>query len=260
MVENFDSNNNFLNSILIKNSPSNIVKIKGEEKNYDKEEYNELTYFQALQNDKRNLVEIFFSIFKLKIDIFQIIFYPEEFTHFSILFSCYFFELLIDLTLNVLLFSDDVISQKYFNNGNLLFITTITISLLSNIFSTCLSYYIGKLINYNEILKIISDEVKDKKMYYLLFLRYSIIYQKEIILFFIIIFIIGLGFTYYIFIFTSIYKNMEKEIWKNYFYGIIESLLYKLGISIIITILRKISLSCRYKQLYVVSQFIDTKF
>ena len=142
----------------------------------------------------------------------------------------------------------------------MLFITRITISLLSNIFSNYLLNFIEKLINYNEILKLISNEVKDRKIYYLLFLRQSIIYKKKIILFFIFILIIGLSFVYYIFIFIAIYKNMQIEIWKNYFSGILESLLYKLVISFIIAIIRKISLSCRYKQLYVVSKHIDSNF
>jgi len=259
MGERFDSDKNSLDTIPNKHN-SSTVDIIGEKKSYQLEELNELTYCQALENDKRNLVDTFFCVFKLKIDIIQILFYPEEFTHFSILISCYCFGLLIDLTLNVLFFSDDIISQKYNNNGNLLLITTIVISLISNVFSNFILYFVEKLINYNEILKIISNEIKDRKMYYLLFVRQSKTYKKKIFVFFIMIFIIGLCFVYYIFLFSAIYKNMQIEIWKNYFSGVLESLLYTLILSAIIAIIRKISLSYRYKQLYVVSKYIDSTF
>ena len=259
MGERFDSDKNSLDTIPNKHN-SSTVDIIGEKKSYQLEELNELTYCQALENDKRNLVDTFFCVFKLKIDIIQILFYPEEFTHFSILISCYCFGLLMDLTLNVLFFSDDIISQKYNNNGNLLLITTIVISLISNVISNFILYFVEKLINYNEILKLISNEIKDRKMYYLLFVRQSKSYKKKIFVFFIMIFIIGLCFVYYIFLFSAIYKNMQIEIWKNYFSGVLESLLYTLILSAIIAIIRKISLSYRYKQLYVVSKYIDSTF
>ena len=213
-----------------------------------------------MKKDKRNIFQIFFSVFKLKVDIIQILFFPEDFTHISILISSYGFGLLLDLTLNVLLFSDEVISQKYFNDGNLVFFTTVTISLLSNIFSNFISYFIEKLINFNELLENIVNEIKDKDILFLLYIRISRFYKVKVFIFFIIIFSLGLGFTYYIFTFCAIYKNMEKEIWKNYLMSCIESLIYTVTVTSIVTVFRKIAIVKKYRQLYIVSKYIDSIF
>ena len=77
--------------------------IKKEEKNHI--EYNELTYNQAIIKDERNIWQIFFSYFNEKLDLIQIIFYPKEFDHFSLSLTLYLYELLIDFTLNAILFS-----------------------------------------------------------------------------------------------------------------------------------------------------------
>ena len=96
-------------------------------KKIDKEEkidYNELSYKEALEKDRRNILQIFISLFNLKLQTIQIIFFPKEFSHLSLTLSLYLFDIILDITINSLLFSDDVISQKYFNNGDLLFFTT----------------------------------------------------------------------------------------------------------------------------------------
>ena len=49
--------------------------------------------------------------------------------------------MLIDFFLNTLLYSDDVISHKYHNNGKLDFIVTLTISLTSNIITSIICYF-----------------------------------------------------------------------------------------------------------------------
>ena len=166
--------------------------------------YNELTYNKALEKDKRNIVKIFISLFKIKLEIIQIIFYPREFSHKSLTFSLYLFDLLLDLTINSLLFSDDIISQKYYNNGELRLFTTNLLSISSNIMCNFILFLIGKLINYYDILDIIKREIKNKRNFYNIFIKILFFIELLIIFFYIVLFIIGLFCIYYLFIFCSI--------------------------------------------------------
>ena len=222
--------------------------------------YNELIYEQAIKKDKRNIVQIFISLFNIKLEIIQIIFYPRKFSHKSLAFSLYLFDLLLDLTINSLLFSDDLISQKYYNNGELKLLTTNMLSIVSNIISKIILYLTGKLINYYDILETITHEVKNKKNFYQIFLKLSFFIELKIIIFFLVLFILGLFCTYYLFIFCSIYKKIQKNLFINYIIGSLWSLGFTIAICLIITLLRKIAIKKRIKRLYIISKFIDDKF
>ena len=77
--------------------------------------------------------------------------------------SVYLFELLLDLTLNCFLYTDDVVSEKYHNDGNLSMFTSLSLSFISNIISSIAVFIIAKLTNYYEVLEIIISRVKHKK-------------------------------------------------------------------------------------------------
>jgi hypothetical protein len=103
-------------------------KIELNDKDILPSEYNKLPYSQALRIDKRNIFIIFFSIFKMKIDLISILFYPEQYADRILLLSIYYLNFLFSYFMNALLYNDDVVSQKYHNNGNLEFFTSLTLS------------------------------------------------------------------------------------------------------------------------------------
>ena len=222
--------------------------------------YNELTYDEALDKDKRNIVNIFITLFKIKLEIIQIFFYPREFSHKSLTFSLYLFDLLLDLTINSLLFSDDIISQKYYNNGELRLFTTNLLSISSNIICNFILFLTGKLINYYDILDIIRREIKTKKKFYSIFIRILFLIELLIVFFYFVLFLIGLFCIYYLFIFCSIYKKIQKNLFINYIIGSLWSLAFTVGICLIVTIIRKISIQKKIKRLYIISKFINDKF
>lgn len=230
---------------------------KNKEKNNEKIEYNELSYISAIQCDKRNIFQIFLSFLLPKLEIIQIIYYPREFSHKSLTFSQYLFELLLDLTLNALLFSDDVISQKYYNNGELLFFTTNLLSIASNVISCFILYLLDKLINYYNIFEAAAQETISESRFMKIFLKISWMIKLKILLFYLIILILGLGCIYYIFIFCAIYKKIQENLFTNYLMSSLWSLAYTFGICLIVTIIRKIALLKGYKRLYVVSKYIN---
>ena len=226
----------------------------------EKIDYNELSYIDAFEQDKRNIFQIFLSLFYLKLKTIQILFYRNEFSHLSLSLSLYFFEILLDVTINSLLFSDDVISQKYFNNGELLFITTNILSISSNIISFFILLYTEKLINYYLVLDEITKEIKDQNNYYKIYIKLKCCFRIKIFIFYIILFFIGIFCTYYLFIFCAIYKNIQKNLVINYIIGTLWSLGFTIFICLLVTITRKIAIKNRIKRLYIISKFIDDKF
>ena len=237
-------------------------KITNNENDENKEQinYNDLSFFEAIKKDKRNFFNIYLSYFCYKVDIIRIIFFHEEFSHMALSLSCYLFDLLLDLAFNALLFSDTLISQKYFNDGNLLFISSLTVSLISNILSNLIIYFCEKLINYHEILEAITKEVKDKTIYYRLYLKHSKIFNAKFIIYYIYIYILGILSTIYLLIFCAIYRKTQPDLFFNYVTGVAESIGFTLGICLLIALLRYISLSQNIKRIYIISKFIDEKF
>ena len=104
----------------------------------------------------------------MKIEILSILFFPEKFTHISVTFSIYLLDFLFCYFMNALLYSDDVVSQKYHNNGKLNFITSVTLSLISNIISNMFLWMIKRLTSYHEYFLSMTKEIKRKEIYILI--------------------------------------------------------------------------------------------
>ena len=238
--ENLNRSNQFEeNKIDIQKTLSESKKKTNKDKNEDNNiNYNELTYNEALKKDKRNVAQIFISLFNIKLELIQITFYPKEFSHKSLTFSLYLFDLLLDLTINSLLFSDDIISQKYFNNGNLKFITSNILSISSNIINSFIMFWTEQLIDYYDILDMIKNEIKNKKHYYQIFIKILHFIELKIKFFYLILFLLGLFCTYYLFLFFTIYKKIQKTLFINYIIGSLWSLAFTVGICLIIKIIR----------------------
>ena len=259
-MKNDIKNSNFYEVI-----KSNILaqrQLSLEVKTFDKEviNYNELHYFEAVEKDKRNIFQIFLSLFYMKIKTIKILFFRDEYSYFSLTFSLYLFEILLDITINSLLFSDDVISQKYYNNGELLLITSNILSIMSNIISFIVLLFAEKLIDQNLIFEKINEEIKNKDNYYKIFLKISWFLKLKTIVFYFFLFFIGLFCTYYLFIFCSIYKSIQKNLAINYIIGTLWSFGFSIFICILVTITKKIAIKKRIKKLYLISKFIDDKF
>ena len=133
------------------------------EENIKQEDFNDLPYKLAIIKDKRNIFQIFISIIFKKIDIINFFYGNEKIK--IILVIEYIISLLINFFFNALLYSDAVISHKYHNNGELDLIVTLTLSILSNIITSILCYYIRYSRGIEERMEQIM-EIK-KKIYYL---------------------------------------------------------------------------------------------
>ena len=223
-------------------------------------ELNNIPYRQALRIDKRSFFQIFISVITNEINLLNLYFYRNPYTHYSLSVSIYLFELLCDLTMNCFLYTDDVVSEKYHNNGQLSMITSFSLSILSNMISSILIYVIRKLTNYCEIIEEIIKNVKYKRKYFENILRLFKYMKLRLGTFYFLQFSAMLVMTYYLFIFCVIYNKSQGSVIINYIIGACTSLAISIGLTIIITVLRTISIKYRSVMLFNVSKYLYEHF
>ena len=226
----------------------------------EKREYNNMPYLKALRIDKRSNLEIIISVFANEIGFLNLFCYRNPYSHLSLTISIYLFELLLDLTLNCFLYTDDVVSEKYHNDGNLSMFTSLSLSFISNIISSIAVFIIAKLTNYAEILEIIIQTVKDKKKYFDNIIRLMKYMKIRLGIFYFLQLSFILIMTYYLFIFCAIYNKSQVSITINYIIGALTSLAISVGLTVIISVFRIISLKYHFNRLYNVSRFLYDKF
>ena len=214
---------------------------------------------KALRIDKRNKLEIFMSVFANGIGFLNLFYFKNDYSHFSLTISIYIFELLFDLLMNSFLYTDDVVSEKYHQEGKLSMITSLSLSFISNIISSLMVYIIAKLTNYPEFLEIIISNVKKEKKYYDYIIRFMKYIKIRLGIFFFLQLSSILLMIYYLFIFCTVYHQSQTSITINYIIGALTSLAISTVLSIIISILRIISLNYHFKKLYNISRNIYDK-
>ena len=256
---------NHINISLNNKNNSNIIKENNDksqlnEEDIDNKELNIIPYTQALRIDKRNYFQIFLSVISHEIKIINAFYYKHPFEHNSIILAKYIFELCLDLTLNCILYTEDVISEKYNNNGSIKFFTTLSLSFISNIITSIISYFISKLAEHVEFLEFIIKDVNDKSFYFLNILRFKKLLCINLGAFFFIQSSINIGMCYYLMIFCTVYHKTQGSIAINYITGISESLAISLGLALITSILRIISIKCELKYIYYTSKYFFENF
>ena len=226
----------------------------------DKKEYNIIPYEQALRIDNRGFFQIFLSVLVHEIEIINIFYYKSPYNHLSIILSIYIFELCLDLTLNCLLYTDDVVSEKYNNNGSIQFFTTLSLSFMSNIFASIIAFILGKLADYSYILEIMFKDIIKKNQYLLNIIKFKKYLSLKLTGFFLIQMIINFCMCYYLMIFCTVYHKTQGSIMINYIVGIAESMTISLGLAIITSLLRLLSLKNRWKTIYYTSKYFFENF
>ena len=171
----------------------------------------------------------------------------------------YILSLLINFFFNALLYTDDVVSNKYHNNGELDIIVSLTLSILSNIITSIFCYYIKYTRGIEERISLILE--MRYELYYYKNLKQLILFLKiKFLCFFICQLLVFWTCIYYIVIFCIKYAKSQESLIVNYAYSFIESLITSFAIAFIILVTRKIGLACLNKELYNTSKFINSRF
>ena len=221
------------------------------------EDLNELPFTQAIHKDKRNVLQIFISVLFQKLELVNLFFGDNKIK--IILVYQYILSLIIDLFFNTFLYSDDIVSKKYHNNGKLDFIATVCLSLTSNIITGIVCNYFNFSKGMEERLNQIMDIKREFNYLYAINKFIKIIKIK--VFFYIIIELIFMGLSfYYIVIFCIIYNNSQNSLLINYILSLVESLIISIIISIIIVITRKIGIIYLNINFYNTSKFINSRF
>ena len=210
----------------------------------------------ALKIDKRNIFYFFGIKIIEKIEIIDI-FVNKKIK--SILLSKFILLLLIELTMNALLYSDSIVSHKRHNDGRLDFIIVISLTLLSNILSSIAGYYLDILVSFEgriQNIKEIKKEIIFFKVLHLI-LREVLV---RVVIFFIIQIIIILFCCYYLFIFFTVYHKSQMSMLANFGISLLEKWLICFIAALFITIFRKIGMSSNNIYIYNISKYLDRRF
>jgi len=247
---------------LISSSKSNMLisNLKIKEINEDikeKEDINELPFTQAVRKDKRNFFAIFFSIIFQKLELINLIFGDHKIK--IVLIYQYILSLIIDFFFNTFLYSDEVVSNKYHNNGKLDLVVTISLSLASNIITSLLCNFLNFSKGVEERLEQIMDIKKEFSYLYAL-KKFIKILKIRIFLYFIIELIFNSFSFYYIIIFCIVYNNTQISLLTNYLMSLLESFITAIIISIIVVITRKIGIDFINNNFYNTSKYIMQYF
>ena len=226
----------------------------------DIRELNEIPFRQALRIDKRSTFKVFISVLENKIGFLNLYFYKKKYSQISLDLSIYLLELLLDLAMNCFLYTDDVVSEKYNNNGEISMITSLTLSIISNIISSIFVFIITKLVNYVEVLQIILKNSKEKKFYFINMKRYMFSTKLRLGFYFFFEIVLTLMMTYYFFIFCSVYHQCQINIAINYILGACISLATSIGLTIFITIFRYASFKYQSSYCFNISRYLYDHF
>jgi hypothetical protein len=230
-----------------------------ENENKEKKEevdLNELPYTKALELDKRNIFLIFYSFLVEKLEFISVFCSSSRLT--IMLLVEYILSLLINFFLNALLYSDDIVSHKYHNNGKLDFAVSLVLSIISNIVTSILCYYLRYSRGIDERIDLLLEIKMD--LHYLKNIKKFYVYLKrKFVCFFISKILVFAVCLYYIEIFCVKYYCSQISLLINYSYSFIESVITSFAITLIILFTRKIGLSCHSKEIYNTSKFINSK-
>ena len=253
-----DKNENNNSNLSIDFNFPHLIDIKDED--IKENELNKIPYQQALRIDKREFCQICLTVFFNKVGILNLFFYRSPYTYLTLTINVYLFELLLDLTFNCLLYSDDVVSEKYHNDGNLSLLTSFSLSIISNIISSIIVSIISNLTDYSILLDAILVYVKDKEKFVENVLRLLKNIKIRLAIFHTLQILLIIGMTYYLFIFCTVYHYSQKSIMINYIIGALISLAFSTGLTIIISLLRILSFKYKSNKMFNTSRYLYNKF
>ena len=209
---------------------------------YDDYELNTVNYKEALENDKRTLIEIYISLLKIKHPIIFSFFPVKDYNVKIIKICIFFFSFVINYAINGLFFSLPIIHKIYLDGGSY------KLSYLFPIifYSFIISYIINKIIIYailsernlvylkrQKTIKEANQKVKKIK-------RCLII--KNISYYILSVAFIAF-FWYYLSSFGAVYQNSQFHLIKNTFISFALNMIFPFIINILPAIFRKLALT-----------------
>jgi len=205
-----------------------------------------MSYFQAIKLDHRNIFSQIWNAFYTKIEILSLIFLPQNFCFLPVQLSAFLFGLILSITINVFLLSEDSISKSFTSiKGGVSFGFAFLISLISNIIAGGITAAVTGLTDYVDLLLVIMVESQYSDYAKKLLRKYVRSTIRNLRKFFIIELIVMIPCIYYMLVYCSVYTNTQKTLFYSYFIGILTRSVYTLATVIVLGILRFASLKLK---------------
>ena len=160
--------------------------------------------------------------------------------------------------LNALFYTDEYISDAYHNNGVLDFVSGLPKSIYSFV-STLIITNLLKMLSNNksELMQLIKESSKNKKYLKLINIKLKKL-RNKLIIYYILIFSLGLLFLYYVSAFCAVYRYSQKY----WLYGCLESFamdgLSPVIICIFTSFLKYLAIKKKNKYLFILYNIIGT--
>jgi hypothetical protein len=221
-------------------------------------ELQDMDYEEAIIHDKRSYLRMFWA-FLVDTQIILGTFCTENYLNlFVIKLSFFVCTFQISFFLNALFYTDEYISDANHNEGVLdfftglskaiySFIATLIITnlliMLSNSKEELMKIIRGKR-NYKEYIKAIKDKLRSLR--------------NKLIAYYIIIFILGIFFLYYVSAFCAVYRNSQKYLFLGFVESFVVDTLVAIILCLILSLLRYLAIYKNIKCLYSTANVIST--
>ena len=224
------------------------------QKNLSDYELNELSYEEALMNDKRNIFQLFLGKIKRENIIIFTFFTCDDYNLFYIKLSRFLFLMASDMAFNAFFFSDDSMHKLYLNYGKYDFIQDIPQIVYSTIFSQLIEVFICFLSLTDKYFYEIKESVlkgksnKTFKIFHIIDVKLSFFYLFTFISF--------IFYYYIIYLFCAVYKNTQIIFLKDSLISFSTGLTYSLVLYFISSSLRICSFKCGKNYIFKFSELI----
>ena len=252
-----ETNSNKSNPIIINNNDNDIFV------NYNLKfidyELNEMSYEDALKNDKRLYFNYYLSLLKMKQLLLFTFCTHNDYNSNTIKIILFLFSFTLYYTINALFFNDSTMHKIYEDDGIYNFAYQINAIVYSSIISIVITSLIKFLSlseqNILKIKKIDNKENFNKEIY-------KIIHNLKIkfIIFFILNFVFLLFFWFYLVCFCAVYKNTQIYLIKDTLISLLLTLLYPIFLNLIPGMFRIYALNSNNKDkdcIYKISKIIQ---
>ena len=225
---------------------------------YSDEELHGMDFEETKVNDQRSYIRMYWS-FLVDSQIILGTFFTDNYLHLLIIkLSFFVINYQISFFLNALFYTDEYISEAYHNDGVLDIFTGLPKAIYSFIATLIITNLLVMLYNNKEDLLKVLREKRNYKEYLKVINSKLRSLRNKLIAYYIIIFILGIFFLYYVSAFCAVYRNSQKYL----FLGFVESFdvdtIVAIVLCIILSLLRYVAINKNIKCLYSAANFIST--
>jgi hypothetical protein len=256
-------NKNINKTINIQNDYSNdiFLKYRLPEKdflNYMKKSPDDMIFEEALINDKRNIKELFTSILIQKQAIVNIIKEDDEFRPKLLRVIIHILTIDLYFVINGFFFNESYIAELYHSQKEEKFFSFISRSFERIIYASLVTVIVNFLINCiiidgNKIKSTLIREQKNTNIMKGEIGNILLQMQKSVKIFIVVNYFIMAFSWYYIVCFNNVYTYTKTEWFKSSIFIIILEELLPFLFSLVIAVLRFLSLTCKSEQIYKIS-------